>query len=87
VVVEGGDLVHLGARQLHQLRQRGEALGVEMAVRVLDAVQAFDQQVAAHVLCLLCSNPYAAAPCRAFGRNVASARDVHVTQAEHPKAN
>ena len=46
VVVEGRDLVHLGARELHQLRQGGQAVRIDAAVRVLDAVQAFDQQVA-----------------------------------------
>ncbi len=44
--VEGRDLVHLGERELHLLRQRGEMRGGEMAVAVLDQVQVLDQQVA-----------------------------------------
>ena len=44
--VEGRDLVDLGERQLHLLRQRGEMRGGEMAVAVLDQVQMLDQQVA-----------------------------------------
>jgi hypothetical protein len=44
--VEGRDLVHLGERELHLLRQRGEMRGGEMAVAVLDQVQVLDQEIA-----------------------------------------
>ena len=44
--VEGRDLVDLGERELHLLRQRREMGGGEMAVAVLDQVQMLDQQVA-----------------------------------------
>ena len=44
--VEGRDLVDLGERKLHLVRQRREMRGGEMAVMVLDQVQVLDQQVA-----------------------------------------
>ena len=44
--VEGRDLVDLGERELHLLRERGEMRGREMAVAVLDQMQVLDQQVA-----------------------------------------
>ncbi len=50
VVIEGRDLEHLGARQLHRFGQRGEMVGEQRAVRVLQAVQVFDQTVAARDL-------------------------------------
>ena len=46
VGVEGRDLVDLGERKLHLLRQRGEMRGGEIAVAVLDQVQVLDQQIA-----------------------------------------
>jgi type VI secretion system secreted protein Hcp len=46
VVVEGGDLVHLGLGQAELLRQGGQVLVRQAAVAVLDGVQVFDQQVA-----------------------------------------
>src|SRR6267143_424003 len=47
MVVEGRHLVHLGQRQAHFLRQRGEVRSRQVAVAVVDAVQVLDQQVAA----------------------------------------
>ena len=44
--VEGRDLVHLGERELHLLRQRREMRGGEIAVRVLDQMQMLDQEIA-----------------------------------------
>jgi hypothetical protein len=44
--VEGRDLVYLGERELHLIRQRGEMRGGEMAVAVLDQVQVLDQEIA-----------------------------------------
>ena len=44
--VEGRDLVDLGQRQLHLLRQRGEMRGRQMAVPVLDQMQMLDQEIA-----------------------------------------
>ena len=44
--VEGRDLVDLGQRELHLLRERGEMRGGEMAVVVLDQMQMLDQQIA-----------------------------------------
>ena len=46
VSVEGRDLVDLGERELHLLRQRGEMRGGEIAVLVLDQMQMLDQQIA-----------------------------------------
>jgi len=46
VGVEGRDLVDLGERQPHFLRQRGEMRGGEVAVLVLNQMQMLDQQVA-----------------------------------------
>jgi hypothetical protein len=46
VVVEGRDLVHLGLRELHLLRERRQVRRGEMAVAVVDPVQMLDQQVA-----------------------------------------
>ena len=46
VVIEAGDLVDLGLRQPHLLRQRGEMRGREVAEAVLDLVQVLDQEVA-----------------------------------------
>src|SRR5207249_2608498 len=47
MVVERRHLVHLGQRQAHFLRQRGEVRSRQVAVAVVDAVQVLDQQVAA----------------------------------------
>src|SRR5262249_52569229 len=44
--VEGRDLVDLGERELHLLRQRGEMRGGEITVAVLDQVQMLDQEIA-----------------------------------------
>ena len=44
--IEGRDLVDLGQRKLHLLRQRGEMRGRDVPVMVLDQVQVLDQQVA-----------------------------------------
>jgi hypothetical protein len=44
--VEGRDLVDLGERELHLLRQRGEMRGGEITVAVLDQMQMLDQEVA-----------------------------------------
>ena len=44
--VEGRDLVDLGQRELHLLRQRGEMRGREMAVAVLNQMQMLDQEIA-----------------------------------------
>src|SRR5205085_1894795 len=44
---EGRDLVHLGLRQAHFLRQRREVRGREVAEMVLQPVQVLDQQVGA----------------------------------------
>ena len=44
--VEGRDLVDLGKRELHLLRERREMRGREMAVAVLDQMQVLDEQVA-----------------------------------------
>jgi hypothetical protein len=44
--VEGRDLVDLGERELHLLRQRGEVRGGEITVAVLDEVQMLDQEIA-----------------------------------------
>src|SRR5215467_14116006 len=44
--VEGRDLVDLGERELHLLRQRGEMRGGEIAVAVLDQVEMLDQEIA-----------------------------------------
>jgi hypothetical protein len=44
--VEGRDLVHLGERELHLLRQRSEMRGGEITVTVLDQVQVLDQEIA-----------------------------------------
>src|SRR6266850_2074948 len=46
MMVEGGDLVDLGERNAHLLRQRGEVRGGQMAETVVDAVQVLDQQIA-----------------------------------------
>ncbi len=46
VVVEARDLVDLGLRQAHGLGQRGEVRRAELAVRIVEAVQVLDQQVA-----------------------------------------
>ena len=44
--VEGRDLIDLGQRELHLLRQRGKMRGGEMAVVILDEVQMLDEQIA-----------------------------------------
>ena len=44
--VEGRDLVDLGLRHLHFVRERGEMRGGEMTVLVLDEMQMLDQQIA-----------------------------------------
>jgi hypothetical protein len=46
VGIEGRDLVDLGQREPHLLRQRSEMRGRKMAVAVLDQVQMLNQQVA-----------------------------------------
>jgi hypothetical protein len=46
MVVEGGDLVDLGERHAHFLRERRQVRGSQVAVSVLNAVQVLDQQVA-----------------------------------------
>ncbi len=46
VVVEAGDLEHLGLRQAHLLRERREVGRRQVAETVLDLVQVLDQQVA-----------------------------------------
>ena len=45
--IEGRDLVHLGQRHAHQMRERGQMRRGEMAVFVLDQMQMLDQQIAA----------------------------------------
>ncbi len=45
-MVEGGDLVHLGHRELHLRGERDQVPGREVAVVVLDAVQVLDQKIA-----------------------------------------
>ena len=47
VVVESRDLVDFGLRKTHFARERGEVPRRQPAVAVLDAMQVFDQQVAA----------------------------------------
>ncbi len=47
VVIEGGDFVDLGLRELQVLRQRGEVAAAQRADAVLQAMQVFDEQVAA----------------------------------------
>src|SRR5207249_1085529 len=44
--VEGRNLVDLGERELHLLRERGEMGGREMAVAILNEVQMLDQEIA-----------------------------------------
>ncbi len=44
--VEGRDLVDLGQRELHLLRQRGKMRGGEIAIAILDQVQILDEQIA-----------------------------------------
>src|SRR5205085_8256729 len=44
--VESRDLVDLGERERHLLRQRGEMRGGEITVAVLDQVQMLDQEIA-----------------------------------------
>ena len=44
--IESRDLVDLGQRHLHLVRQRGEMRGGQMAVMVLDQMQMLDQQIA-----------------------------------------
>ena len=46
VVIEARDLVDLGLRQAHLLRQRRQVRGRQVAEAVLDLVQVLDQQVA-----------------------------------------
>ena len=50
VMVETGDLEHLGARKIHLMRQGHQMMAVQAQVSVLQAVQVLDQQVAAVAL-------------------------------------
>ncbi len=47
MVIEGRDLVDLGLRQPHFLRQRRQVRRRQAAVAVLDLVQVLDQQIGA----------------------------------------
>jgi len=49
-MVKTGDLEHLGARQIHLMRQGHQMAAVQAPVGVLQAVQVLDQQVAAMAL-------------------------------------
>jgi len=44
--IEGRDLVDLGERELHLLRQGGEMRGREIIVAVLDQMQMLDEEIA-----------------------------------------
>ena len=50
MIVKTGNLPDLGHRQTHPGRQRGEVARRKVVVRVLKAMQIFDQQVAARCL-------------------------------------
>ena len=43
VVIEGRDLVHLGLRELHRLRERIQVRGGKVPEAILDAMQVLDQ--------------------------------------------